>query len=135
VSPGSFFKPLAKAVAGATLMQKLFARMADRAAVERLLKDTGSKLDERGLMLYQRLFANEGHIAGTLGHDGGLGPALGGTGSAKPRPAALSREGFGRPHRSSPPTPNVRRGWRQSHSSSISKTWAILLMKRIRKVR
>jgi magnesium chelatase accessory protein len=64
---GQFFKPLAKAVAGATLMQKLFARMADRAAVERLLKDTGSKLDERGLALYQRLFANEGHIAGTLG--------------------------------------------------------------------
>ena len=64
---GQFFSPLAKAVAGATVMQKLFARMADRSAVERLLKDTGSRLDETGLKLYQRLFANEGHIAGTLG--------------------------------------------------------------------
>ena len=64
---GQFFSPLAKAVAGASVMQKLFARMADRSAVERLLKDTGSRLDETGLKLYQRLFANEGHIAGTLG--------------------------------------------------------------------
>lgn len=64
---GQFFSPLAKAVAGASLMQRMFARMADRAAVERLLKDTGSKIDETGLRYYQRLFANEGHVAGTLG--------------------------------------------------------------------
>ena len=64
---GQFFSPLAKAVASAKIMQKLFASMADRPAVERLLKDTGSNIDARGLALYQRLFANEGHIAGTLG--------------------------------------------------------------------
>lgn len=64
---GQLFSPLAKAIAGASVMQRMFARMADRAAVERLLKDTGSKLDDAGLRYYQRLFANEGHVAGTLG--------------------------------------------------------------------
>lgn len=64
---GQFFSPLAKAVAGASLIQKMFARMADRKAVDRLLRDTGSVLDERGIALYQRLFSNEGHVAGTLG--------------------------------------------------------------------
>ena len=64
---GQFFSPLAKAVAGASIMQKMFAKMADRKAVERLLRDTGSVPDEAGLVYYQRLFSNEGHIAGTLG--------------------------------------------------------------------
>ena len=64
---GQFFSPLAKAVAGASLLQKMFARMADRKAVERLLRDTGSVIDEEGITLYQRLFSNEGHVAGTLG--------------------------------------------------------------------
>ncbi len=64
---GQFFSPLAKAVASAKIMRKLFASMADRPAVERLLRDTGSSIDARGLSLYQRLFSNEGHIAGTLG--------------------------------------------------------------------
>ncbi len=64
---GQFFSPLAKAVAGAKMMQRLFARMADRQSVERLLRDTGSRIDAEGLKFYQRLFGNEGHIAGTLG--------------------------------------------------------------------
>jgi magnesium chelatase accessory protein len=64
---GQFFSPLAKAVAGASLLQKMFARMADRKAVERLLRDTGSVIDQEGITLYQRLFSNEGHISGTLG--------------------------------------------------------------------
>jgi len=64
---GLFFSPLARAVAGASLLQKMFARMADRKAVERLLRDTGSVIDEEGIALYQRLFSNEGHVAGTLG--------------------------------------------------------------------
>ena len=64
---GLFFSPLAKAMAGASLLQKMFARMADRKAVERLLRDTGSVIDEEGIALYQRLFSNEGHVAGTLG--------------------------------------------------------------------
>jgi magnesium chelatase accessory protein len=64
---GQFFSPLAKAVAGASLIQKIFARMADRKSVERLLRDTGSVIDDEGITLYQRLFSNEGHVAGTLG--------------------------------------------------------------------
>lgn len=64
---GQFFSPLAKAVAGASMIQKMFARMADRKAVERLLRDTGSNIDAKGITLYQRLFSNEGHVAGTLG--------------------------------------------------------------------
>jgi len=64
---GQFFSPLAKAVAGASLIQRMFARMADKKAVDRLLRDTGSVIDEEGLLFYQRLFSNEGHVAGTLG--------------------------------------------------------------------
>lgn len=64
---GQFFSPLAKAFANASMVQKVFARMADRKAVERLLRDTGSNIDAEGIALYQRLFSNEGHIAGTLG--------------------------------------------------------------------
>ena len=64
---GQFFSPLAKAVAGASLIQRMFARMADRKAVDRLLRDTGSVISEEGVLLYQRLFSNEGHVAGTLG--------------------------------------------------------------------
>ncbi|PZF76045.1 alpha/beta hydrolase [Aestuariivirga litoralis] len=64
---GQFFSPLAKTFANATIVQKLFARMADRKAVERLLRDTGSHIDAEGITLYQKLFSNEGHIAGTLG--------------------------------------------------------------------
>jgi magnesium chelatase accessory protein len=64
---GQFFSPLAKAVAGASLIQKMFARMADQKAVDRLLRDTGSVLDAEGIALYQKLFSNEGHVAGTLG--------------------------------------------------------------------
>ena len=64
---GQFFSPLAKTFANATIVQKMFARMADRKAVERLLRDTGSRIDAEGITLYQKLFSNEGHIAGTLG--------------------------------------------------------------------
>lgn len=64
---GQFFSPLARAAAGASLIQKMFARMADRKAVERLLADTGSVIDAEGVRLYQRLFSNEAHVAGTLG--------------------------------------------------------------------
>lgn len=64
---GQFFSPIAKAVAGVSMLQGLFARMADRKAVERLLRDTGSTIDPAGIALYQRLFSNQGHVAGTLG--------------------------------------------------------------------
>ena len=46
---------------------KLFAWTADRPAVERLIRGTGSRLDATGLDLYRRLFRSPGHVAGTLG--------------------------------------------------------------------
>ncbi len=46
---------------------KLFAWSADSAAVERLMRGTGSALDAQGLDLYRRLFRFPGHVAGTLG--------------------------------------------------------------------
>jgi len=64
---GQFFSPLAKAVASLGFLQKIFATMADRSAIERLLNETGSRIDDRGTRLYQRLFSDEGHVGGTLG--------------------------------------------------------------------
>ncbi|GEP02022.1 alpha/beta fold hydrolase BchO [Methylobacterium oxalidis] len=46
---------------------RIFAWSADRAAVERLIRGTGSRLDGDGLDLYRRLFRKPGHIAGALG--------------------------------------------------------------------
>lgn len=63
---GQFFKPLARAAAASAFMPRMFASMADRSAVERLLRDTGSEVDDRGFDLYRRLFADPGHVAGTL---------------------------------------------------------------------
>ncbi len=46
---------------------RIFAWTADRPAVERLIRGTGSRLDARGLELYRRLFRRPGHVAGALG--------------------------------------------------------------------
>ncbi|KQQ32140.1 alpha/beta hydrolase [Methylobacterium sp. Leaf125] len=46
---------------------RIFAWTADRPAVERLIRGTGSRLDARGLELYRRLFRCPGHVAGALG--------------------------------------------------------------------
>jgi magnesium chelatase accessory protein len=46
---------------------KIFAWSADRPAVERLIRGTGSRLDAQGLELYRRLFRHPGHVAGALG--------------------------------------------------------------------
>jgi len=63
---GQFFSPLAKAVASFGFLQKIIVSMADRPAIERLLNDTGSRVDDRGIRFYQRLFGDEGHVGGTL---------------------------------------------------------------------
>jgi magnesium chelatase accessory protein len=64
----SLFSPLAKLLFLNPLAPRLFARRAlGRDAVRRLLEGTGSVIDQRGLELYQRLFSNSGHVAGTLG--------------------------------------------------------------------
>lgn len=46
---------------------RIFAWTADRPAVERLIRGTGSRLDARSLDLYRRLFRRPGHVAGALG--------------------------------------------------------------------
>jgi len=46
---------------------RLFAWTADRAAVSRLLRGTGSSIEPKGVDLYARLFADPGHVASALG--------------------------------------------------------------------
>jgi len=48
------------------LAPRLFAWSADRKAVDKLMRGTGSVIDARGLDLYVKLFANSVHVAGTL---------------------------------------------------------------------
>jgi magnesium chelatase accessory protein len=61
-----FFAPISKFIARSPLLPKIFTAMADEKTVEKLLKDTGSTIDKRGLDLYRRLFSTESHVAGTL---------------------------------------------------------------------
>lgn len=63
---GHFFSPLAKLVTGFGFIPRLVTAMADKRSVERLLRDTGSDVNARGIGLYQRLFSSESHVAGTL---------------------------------------------------------------------
>lgn len=47
---------------------RVFAwRAGDRSRVERLIRDTGSRLDREGIDLYQRLFRSPRHVASALG--------------------------------------------------------------------
>ena len=64
----ALFSPLAKALFLNPLVPHLFARAArgERTA-KRLIEQTGSRIDERGLRCYQRLFANPDHVYGALG--------------------------------------------------------------------
>ncbi|GGD17159.1 alpha/beta fold hydrolase BchO [Aureimonas glaciei] len=67
--PGAaLFSPLAKLLFLNPLAPRFFAHRArSRAATAKLLADTGSRLDARGIDLYARLFRRPGHVAGTLG--------------------------------------------------------------------
>lgn len=63
----NIFSPLAKFFASTSLMPRMLVRRAkDTAAVERVLHGTGSRLNEAGLSLYQRLFQRESHLAAVL---------------------------------------------------------------------
>ncbi len=65
---GMLFSPIAKLLAASALVPRLIAwRAGDRAAVERVIAGTGSKLDAVGLDLYARLVRDPDHIAGALG--------------------------------------------------------------------
>jgi magnesium chelatase accessory protein len=61
------FPSIAKLLFVNPLAPRLFAWAADRKAVENLIRGTGSKLDDRGLDLYARLFGNAAHVGGALG--------------------------------------------------------------------
>lgn len=63
-----FFSPLAKVLVLNPLTPSLFAWQAgQRRVIDRLIGETGSRLDERGLDLYARLAGDRGHVAGALG--------------------------------------------------------------------
>jgi magnesium chelatase accessory protein len=64
---GQIFPPMAKVLFLNPLAPRLFSWAADRGAVERLLRNTGSTIEERGVDLYERLFRKPGHVAGALG--------------------------------------------------------------------
>lgn len=65
---GRFFSPAAKVLANLPLIPDLVAwRAKDRAAIERLMADTGSRLDPAGIEFYRRLMASPRHIEATLG--------------------------------------------------------------------
>ncbi|NEU11065.1 alpha/beta fold hydrolase [Methylobacterium sp. BTF04] len=61
------FPSLARMLFLNPITPKVFSWTADRPAVERLIRGTGSRLDPEGLDFYRRLFRRPGHVAGTLG--------------------------------------------------------------------
>jgi magnesium chelatase accessory protein len=64
----AFFTRAARMLVGLPFVPSLFAwRAADRAVAERLLRDTGSRVDTRGVDFYARLFRHSGHLAAALG--------------------------------------------------------------------
>jgi magnesium chelatase accessory protein len=65
---GQLFAPMARMMVALPGVPRLFAwRAADRAAVEALLANTGSKLDAAGIEFYARLFRSPQHVEATLG--------------------------------------------------------------------
>lgn len=63
---GQLFSPLAKLMVSLPFVPKMMTWRADRAAVERLLRDMGPGLDDDDIDYYARLFRDEGHVAATL---------------------------------------------------------------------
>jgi magnesium chelatase accessory protein len=65
--PGRIFSPLAKLIAGLPGLAALFTRhTGSRAVVERLLQQTGSRIDPAGIAFYARLAANPDHAGAAL---------------------------------------------------------------------
>ena len=64
----AFFTKAARMLVGLPFVPSLFAwRASDRAVAERLLQDTGSRIDARGVDLYARLIRHPSHVAAALG--------------------------------------------------------------------
>jgi magnesium chelatase accessory protein len=64
---GQIFPSIAKLLYLNPFTPRLFAWSVDRSTVLRLVGETGSKIDGRGLELYERLLRRPGHVAGALG--------------------------------------------------------------------
>jgi magnesium chelatase accessory protein len=64
----AFFTRAAKLLVGLPFVPSLMAwRASNRGVAERLLADTGSRIEPRGVELYARLFRHAGHLASALG--------------------------------------------------------------------
>lgn len=63
---GLLFPSLAKLALLYPIAPRLFAWSADQAAVARMLRGAGSRIDKRGVELYARLLSNPGHVKGAL---------------------------------------------------------------------
>ena len=64
---GQFFSPVAKLLAAGSLASRFFAWQAtDPAIVQKLVRSTGSLLDEVGMDLYARLVRSPGHVSAAL---------------------------------------------------------------------
>jgi magnesium chelatase accessory protein len=65
--PGLIFAPIARAMAGISVVPRLFAwHAADARMVANLLRNTGSTIDAQGVEFYRRLVRRPGHVAGAL---------------------------------------------------------------------
>ena len=63
----AIFSPLAKLLVLNPFVPRVFSwHASDRAAVERLIRNTGSVIDDAGIRLYSRLVSNPGHVAAAL---------------------------------------------------------------------
>lgn len=63
----AFFSKTAKLLVGLPFVPSLFAwRAQNRSVAERLLTDTGSRIDARGVDFYARLFRHSGHLGAAL---------------------------------------------------------------------
>ena len=66
--PVHLLSPMTKMLVSIPTVPRLLARFAvNKNSVNRLLQDTGSKLEQAGIAQYQRLFSSPAHIAGALG--------------------------------------------------------------------
>jgi magnesium chelatase accessory protein len=64
--PGWLYTPLAKALARRGWVSRFLARTANTRSIERLVADTGSRLDEKGIALYRQLAQRPTHVAAAL---------------------------------------------------------------------
>ena len=64
---GAIFSPLARLLSAGTVAARFFASQArDPGVVQRLMRGTGSVIDDTGLRLYERLMQSPGHVKAAL---------------------------------------------------------------------